>query len=354
MARKHVESIKPVFVEKTKFVNSKLITYSIVFMALVLLVFVLKTFVSFIRPLVFAVLLAILFSPLVNYAKKFKIPSYLTIVLTFAILFIIFYFLTSLIVFEAQEIIYDLPIYQNKLNVMSLNIQNSFAKFGAEIKLTDLINLQNINKILSPILYATKTILSEILLIIIFAIFLIPFYNSLDRKIITLLDPEDKDKFKRTLIKTEESVRTYLLTKTIISLGTGIVSGLLIYLFKSNFSISLALIIFLFNFIPNIGSIVAVFFVSIILLFELGFTLPFFILVALLILTQILFGNILEPLFEGKVLELSPFIIILSLFFWYWVWGIGGMILAVPLTSIIKIILAQIKSTEKYAIFMGP
>ncbi|MGE0792559.1 MAG: AI-2E family transporter [Candidatus Woesearchaeota archaeon] len=333
--------------------SSNLVNYSIIFMATVVLVYVLKTFVSFIRPLVFAILLAILFAPLIQYSKKFKIPSYLTLIVIVLVFFTIFYFLTSLVVSEGQEIVKNLPVYQSKLNMGFESLVSNFKHFGAELKLTDFINLQNLNKFLTPIFQTTKNILTEILLVIIFLIFIVPFYNSLDTRLAMLLDKKNKNKFQKTLIQTEQSVRKYLFTKTIISLGTGIFSGFLIYFFGSDFAVSLAVIIFIFNYIPNIGSIIAVGLVSILLAFELGFTLPFWLLLIFLISIQMIFGNILEPLFEGKTLELSPLIIILSLFFWYWVWGIGGMVLAVPLTSIMKIIFEQFNATKKYAKFMG-
>ena len=72
-----------------------------------------------------------------------------------------------------------------------------------------------------------------------------------------------------------------------------------------------------------------------------------------LVLTQIIFGNFLEPKIAGKELELSPILILLSLFFWGSVWGIGGMFFAVPLTSILKIILSNIDSTKKIVPFMN-
>ncbi|MCB5264014.1 MAG: AI-2E family transporter, partial [Candidatus Cloacimonadaceae bacterium] len=58
--------------------------------------------------------------------------------------------------------------------------------------------------------------------------------------------------------------------------------------------------------------------------------------------TQMLFGNVLEPKIQGENLNLSPIMVLVSLIFWGWVWGIVGMVLAVPITSAINIILIQI------------
>ena len=66
-----------------------------------------------------------------------------------------------------------------------------------------------------------------------------------------------------------------------------------------------------------------------------------------------IFGNIIEPKFAGDKLSLSPIVILLSLFTWYWIWGIGGMILAIPLTSIMKIVFSRIKVNKNIAKFMS-
>ena len=80
-----------------------------------------------------------------------------------------------------------------------------------------------------------------------------------------------------------------------------------------------------------------------------GFGAGFVVLTVLLILIQVVFGNIIEPKFTGRRLELSPLVVLLSLFFWGAVWGIGGMLFSVPLTLTIKILLRQNRSTEDLA-----
>ena len=101
------------------------------------------------------------------------------------------------------------------------------------------------------------------------------------------------------------------------------------------------------------GSFVAVVFALLGYLLLHGFSGSFIILAGILILVQIIFGNILEPKISGDKLNLSPTLILLSLLIWAWVWGIIGMILAVPITATIKIILSNIKSTKKLAKLMS-
>ena len=162
MARKHaVESIY----------SDNIVKYSIIFIALVFLTYVLKTFVAFLRPLAFAILLTILFTPLFNFSKKLKIPSYLTLIVLLIVLTSIFYFLTSLVVFEAQEIVRDLPRYQTKLNILIQKVESDFSYFQLDIKSLGVFNIQNIGKFISPIFQTTKTILTELFFVVLFLIF---------------------------------------------------------------------------------------------------------------------------------------------------------------------------------------
>jgi AI-2 transport protein TqsA len=333
--------------------KTELVEYSSLIITLFLIIITLKVFSSFLRPLAFAIILAVLFTPLVQYSKKIGIPAYITLTVTILLLLIILISLTSIVVSEANQISKHLPDYQIKITSLSQSFSSKLEFTGQTIKLEELINLQNMNKLITPVLQTTGRIMYEIMLIIIFLIFIVPFYNSLGTKLGKLYTEKKKENITQTINKTKESVRKYLWTKTSISLGTALFSLLALHLFNSEFAVSLAIIIFLFNYIPNIGSIFAVVLVALIYFLETGWGYPFIALTIVLTTVQIVFGNILEPMLEGSVLKMSPLVIIVSLFFWHWLWGVGGMILAVPLTAIIKIILEQFKNTEKIAHFMS-
>ena len=125
------------------------------------------------------------------------------------------------------------------------------------------------------------------------------------------------------------------------------------YIFGLEFAIFFAFIIFLLNFIPNIGSIIAVTFPVIFSLVQFESLYLTSIFLALMIGVQVLMGNFVEPKFVGNKLNLSPLVIILSLVFWGSLWGVVGMLLSVPIMVIINIILAAIPSTRPIAILFS-
>ena len=141
----------------------------------------------------------------------------------------------------------------------------------------------------------------------------------------------------------ENQVQHYLVLKTFVSFLTAVISGLIIYAGGFDFLLFSVLLIFILNFIPNIGSVIATAFPILTGLLKYGFSMKVLIVSVGLMLTQMIVGNVIEPKFAGKNLDISPMVILISLIFWGYVWGITGMMLAVPLTSAIKIIFAHVE-----------
>lgn len=144
------------------------------------------------------------------------------------------------------------------------------------------------------------------------------------------------------MLSISQQIQKYLVTKTLISLATAIVGAILMLAFGVDFVIVCTLLLFAFNFIPNIGSIIASILPILICLLEYGLGWRVIGFGILITATQMLFGNILEPKIQGDRLNLTPIMVLISLIFWGWLWGIVGMVFAVPITSAINIVLLQI------------
>ena len=138
-----------------------------------------------------------------------------------------------------------------------------------------------------------------------------------------------------------------------MSLITAVAGGLIIYFCRIDFVILCTILIFFFNFIPSFGSIISTAFPVLIGLMQYGFTSRIVILASGLMAMNFIFGNAEEPLFAGKKLNLSPVVILISLIFWGWLWGVVGMILAVPLTSTLKIFFENVESLQLAAAVMS-
>lgn len=145
------------------------------------------------------------------------------------------------------------------------------------------------------------------------------------------------------------NVSKYLSVKIITSLLTAAIVWLILVIFQVKLAFLFALLTFLLNFIPSIGSIIAVILPSPVLFLQYGFSPSFWVVVSLMTATQFIIGNLMEPRMMGEGMDLHPVTVIASLIFWGIVWGIPGAFLSVPITASIKIILSKIKYTRPMA-----
>ena len=152
---------------------------------------------------------------------------------------------------------------------------------------------------------------------------------------------ENEKKLANTFKAITEQIQRYIILKIAINLAAGIVVWIFLSILGVEFPFIWGLFTFLFNFIPTIGSAIALALPVIMTLLEFG-SITFAAVIALILIAiQTLFFNIIEPNLIGKRLNLNPLLILLSVLIWGYIWGIVGMLLSVPLTAIIKIIISN-------------
>ena len=141
--------------------------------------------------------------------------------------------------------------------------------------------------------------------------------------------------------------------KTLVSISTGLMSYFALIIIGVDFPVLWAFIIFLFNYIPYIGSLVATLLPAVFAIFQFNNGWYFVYVFLAIEAIQMLNGNYIEPRIMGKSLNLSPLVVVLSLTIWGAIWGVLGMILSVPIMSVLTIIMAQFPSTKNIAIFLS-
>ena len=148
-------------------------------------------------------------------------------------------------------------------------------------------------------------------------------------------------KIEKTFKDITEQIQKYISTKFLVSLITGILVAAVLLIFDIDFLIVWAVLTFLLNFIPNIGSVIAVILPTLMTLVQYESFPKALIVAAIIIAIQNILGNLIEPKIVGDRLGLNPLVILLSLLLWGYIWGIVGMFLSVPLTAVIKIIFSS-------------
>ena len=153
-------------------------------------------------------------------------------------------------------------------------------------------------------------------------------------------------------IQIQESINTYVVVKTGVGLGTAGITGVILFLFGIDLWFTWALLTFILNYVPYIGSLIATI-PPLILGFVTLLPLAWFIMLILLVSNQQLWGSIIETKWAGRALDISPVLLLLTTAYSYWVWGILGMVLVVPFTVIFKIVLENIEPTRPIAILLA-
>lgn len=163
----------------------------------------------------------------------------------------------------------------------------------------------------------------------------------------------EMDELEELIGEVARKIQMYLWIKTLMSTLTAVVSYVVMWSFDLHFAPLWALLIFFLNYIPNIGSFVAVAFpvaLSLIQFDNLAWTI---LLVIALGATQFVIGNIVEPTVAGRTLNLSALVIILSLTFWGMIWGVAGMVLCVPITVALVIVCAAFPGLRWIAVLLS-
>ena len=153
-------------------------------------------------------------------------------------------------------------------------------------------------------------------------------------------------------IQIQESINTYVVVKTGVGLGTAGITAIILFIFGIDLWFTWALLTFILNYVPYIGSLIAT--VPPLLL---GFVTlspgAWLVMLLLLVSNQQLWGSIIETKWAGRALDISPVLLLLTTAYSYWVWGILGMVLVVPFTVIFKIVLENIEATRPIAILLA-
>lgn len=193
-------------------------------------------------------------------------------------------------------------------------------------------------------------LLSNVFLILLTVIFILLETSTFTRKIRIAFSHNDQaaDRAREII----SSMRNYIVIKTWVSLGTGILIAAWLWFLGVPFYALWGLLAFLFNFIPNIGSIIAAVPAILIAWLELT-TLPAVATAIGFVLVNAVVGNFLEPRLMGKGLGLSPLVVFFSMVFWGWVLGPVGMLLSVPLTITTRIALDGFEDTKWVATLLG-
>lgn len=321
---------------------------------LFILFYVLYIWADLIIPFIVAILFSFAIIWLSNFYNKLRIPSILSVLFSIVSYVIIFWFIGKLIGNNLNDLFKVLPLYEERIIEIYSRIFSYF-NIPEPTSFTELLKNINLQYVFTKAIWWFTSIFSNAGIILFYVTFILLEYRFFKNKLYLMIENNSqKMHILETIDKIKKDVKSYFVIKTIVSFFTWLISYFIMIAFWLDFAIFWSLLIFILNFIPNIWSVIAVVFPSLLSLVQPGFSLyDSIFLISWLIWAQILTWNIIEPKFMWNKLNLSPLVIIISLWFWWALWWVVGMLLSVPIMVIINIILAKIPLTRPIAIFLS-
>ena len=250
--------------------------------------------------------------------------------------------------------VYDAaPLYKNNIEKLSTRLSEAL---GIENKLDITALVRDIDFVpyLQDLALGLANTAGVSMLVALYVIFLLIEQHSFSAKIKAIFPNQSaRQKVEMLLSQMQNRLETYIWIKTLMSLLTAVASYVVLLFVGVDYAAFWALLIFLLNYIPTIGSLLATAFPTLLALVQFDSFAPGILVLAGCGAIQFLVGNILEPRIAGNRLNISPLVVLLSLAVWGTIWGIAGMFLAMPITVMLVIVLAHFPATRPIAILLS-
>ncbi len=308
------------------------------------------------RPILIPFILALLFSlclsPLVEVQIRYlHLPKGLAVLASLSLLAVGLMLIGGLVSSSLNQLSANSAAYQEQIGELVSQVREAipFEVLGLEESDLDLTSISAIpSKTVGSLLVSTTNaildLLSQGFIVLIFTFFLLAGTSE--------SDPASgrKERGDGVRDQIEGRIKSYIFTQGLLSAATGLLVGLILAVLGVDLALVFGLFAFLLNFIPNIGSIIATLLPLPVVLVspDIGTT-QAILAIALPGLVQLVIGNIIAPKVMGEAVDLHPVVILLALMFWGALWGIVGMLLATPITSILKILMARFDVTAPLA-----
>ncbi len=326
----------------------------LVMLGTALLILGLQAMSTLLNPILIGLILAILCLPAINWLRRKNVPTVLAVGLVFMALLVIGLLFVGIVGVSLGQINEKLPAYQARLEEMQTNSAAWLAGLGVQVSADAVeaspISSQSVIRFIAFLVGAVGKVLAQSLLILGITLFAVIEALLLPAKI-------EKSSLKDSTLAARTAdfagnIQNYLVLKTWISLITGAVVLVFLLLMQIDFALLWALLAFILNYIPSIGSILASIPAIFIALMQYGPQTAVIIGLGYWIINYAV-GWGIEPRLMGRGLNLSILTVFLSLIIWSWILGPVGMFLSLPLTVLIKFILEGYDDSRWLALLLS-
>ncbi len=304
-------------------------------------------------PFLLSVFIAVISAPALIWLENKRVPRWLAMIIVLGVIIFVAIMVSILIGSSIKDFSQDLPQYQQRLSGLLVQTSSWFNQYGVDLSASTLISYLNPGaamQLVADMLNGLGSVFGNIFLILLTVVFILFEASSVPHKLRAGLPNADESLGAFNIVAS--NVNRYLAIKTITSLATGMFVAIALAVIGVDYPLLWGIIAFLFNYIPNIGSIIAAVPAVLLALVQLGIG-GALAATAVYVVLNVLIGSVIEPKMLGRQVGLSTLVVFLSLVFWGWVFGPVGMFLSVPLTMTAKIALESDSRTRWLAILLG-
>jgi predicted PurR-regulated permease PerM len=333
------------------------------FVCVAILIYLLSVAGNLLIPFILAIFIYILLGPLIGLLTKWRLPHVLVTILTMAVTIVAVVGVSQVVYQSVLSFTDGLPAYEGKFTGIwnriagLVGLQPDAFKSGwafrDDPRIAEYLRGFSVPDVVQSLLESANTLLSNLVLVFLFLLFILLGRDNLLNKIKKAFSPEVSERVITMMRGIRSSTQKYIVIKTLVSF---LVAGLVMLVtlaFGLDFVVVWGILTFILNFIPNLGPLVASVLPILFALVQFDNPMIAVWLGIIIIVMHFSVGNVLEPAMMGRSIQLSPLLILFSLIFWGSVWGIAGMFLSVPLTAIIKIGLDNIRPLRPLGVLMG-
>lgn len=322
--------------------------------SLVVVVAGLKAAAPLILPFLVAVFLAVISIPLLTWLQQRKVPTALAVIITVLVDIAVLAALGLVVGRSVNEFTAAAPRYQQRIQGLVSAVMGALEARGVDTSQWQPVQFLNPGALFDMVgstLSAVTSVLSNTFLVLLTLIFILFEATAFPRKLRAAFG--GRSEYTDRFAVVTRQIQRYLAIKTLISLATGVFAGLWVGLLGLGVPLLWGLIAFIFNYIPNLGSIIAAVPPILLALVQFGVWRAVGVAAGYVAINVVL-ANFLEPYLMGRRLGLSTLVVFMSLVFWGWVWGPVGMLLSVPLTMVVKIALENTADLRWIAVMLDP
>ncbi len=319
--------------------------------SLVVVIAGLRAAATVVLPVLISLFLATATLPVMTWLRRYRVPAPLAVAITVLAAVAVLGVFVVLVTQSLNEFTLAALRYQHRLQALvepSVAWLRNHGVDAPETIARDVLNPAAVMDLVGATLRALTNLLSNAFIVLLVLVFALFEAIGLRAKLRAAFPETGSIEW---LERARRDVQRYLAIKSLISGGVGLGAWAWVAFLGIEFPLLWGLMAFVLNYIPNLGSFLAAVPPALLALAQGGPALAALVALGYLVINVAL-SNFLEPVLMGRRLGLSPLVILVSLIFWGWVWGPVGMLLAVPVTTVVRILLENTTDLRWVAVLL--